>query len=193
MKMLSRHRRDRIPTSQSLENAALFYLGRFAASEASLRRVLENRLRRAALQNPSFAQDETLRNHLRGIIDVIIVKHRKTGALNDAAYAETKTASWRRAGRSARAIRQRLGKSGVASTIVKQALDQNADNENEDAAELKAALTLARRRKLGAFRKGAAGLDQGRKDLATLARAGFSFDVARRALGGCADDVADDI
>ena len=41
MKMLSRGRHDRIPTLKSMENAVLFYLGRYAASAASLQRVLD--------------------------------------------------------------------------------------------------------------------------------------------------------
>jgi regulatory protein len=149
---------------------------------------------RAALQNPPFAQDDAARKELGIVINAIIEKHKKTGALNDTAYAETKTASLRRAGRSARAIRQRLGKSGVATAIVSRVLAQSADHGNGENAELKAALTLARRRKLGPFRKNVAGPDQRRKDLATLARAGFSFDVARQVLGGrAADDDVNDI
>jgi SOS response regulatory protein OraA/RecX len=45
------------PTPERLANAALYYLSRYAASEASLRRVLENRVRRAAMRDEAFAAD----------------------------------------------------------------------------------------------------------------------------------------
>ena len=178
----ARARAARIPTAQSLEGTALYYLGRYAASEFSLRRVLENRLRRTERLNPLFAGDEDLQERLRAAIDAIVEKHKKSGALNDAAFAEMKTAGWRRAGRSARAIRMRLGQKGVARGAIEQALNKNTEDGDTEDAELKAALALAKRRKLGAFRQKPAAPDQSRKDLATLARAGFSLDVARHAL-----------
>jgi len=179
----SRPRSIAIPTVRNLENQALFYLSRYASSESGLRRVLENKLRRAAMQNPAFANDDALQNQLHAVIDVIVEKHKKTGALDDAAFAEMKTANWRRAGRSARAIRLRLGKNGVARDLVDQALDQSAEGENAEDAELKAALALAKRRRLGPFRqKSSDDPDRKRKDLAALARAGFSLDVARKVL-----------
>jgi len=187
MKMLSSKRRGKMPTRQSLEGAALYYLSRYAASEFSLRRVLANRLRRAARHNPLFAKDEDLQKQLQAAIESIVEKHRKTGILNDASYAELKMSAWRRAGRSARAIRQRLGRSGVATDIIDQTLDREGDSENENDAEYRAALTLARRCKLGPFRKKAADDGRRHKDLAALARAGFSLAVARRVLKTQAD------
>lgn len=177
MRKAARHFRP--PTPESLANVALAYLSRFAASEASLRRVLENRIRRTALHNPAFAADKGAQDRLRASIAIIVEKHRKTGVLNDAAYAETKLRSLRRAGRSARMIRQKLGHAGVDRDIIARAL---AGAEDASEAELKAARQLARRRKLGLFRAGEADAARRQKDLAVLARAGFSLDIARQAL-----------
>lgn len=185
-------RAKKIPTAQSLEGAALFYLSRYAASEFSLRRVLENRLRRAARHNQDFANDRAAQNHLRETIQAIIEKHKRTGVLNDAAYAEMKTASLRRAGRSARAIKQRLGQRGIAPRVIEGTLNKSVDEEGGEEAEIKAALILARRRKLGPYRAKPADPDQRRKDLAILARAGFSFDIARKVLGKSIDDLAEE-
>jgi regulatory protein len=181
-------RAHKIPTARNLENVALYYLSRYAASEFSLRRVLENRIRRAARRNPQFAGDETAQRQLRDAIKAIIEKHKKTGALNDAAYAEMKTASFRRAGRSARAIKQRLGKSGIALRVIEGTLEKSNEEQGREETEIKAALILARRRKLGPFRTKPADPEQRRKDLAILARAGFSFDIARKVLGMTVDE-----
>jgi regulatory protein len=181
MKMRANARHMRIPTAQDLEKAALFYLSRFAASESSLRRVLQNRLRKTALRNPQFAADNELRNQLHDAIDVIVGKHKKSGVLNDENFAALKISSLRRAGRSARAIRQRLGRKGVAPATIESMLAR--EEEGGDEGDLKAARKLAQRRHLGSFRKGADTPEIRRKEMAIMARAGFSLDTVRLALG----------
>ncbi len=190
--MHKRHSAIVIPTAESLARAALDYLGRFAASEEGLRRVLRNRLRRVALRDDTFAADDVKQKSLQQEIENIIVRFKKSGALNDGAFAEMKAGNLRRAGRSRRYIQQKLAQSGVRQGAVAEALetvdaDQSSD-EVQDNAELQAAMTLARRRRLGKYRATKPDAEQGRKDLGTLARAGFSLDVARRALGASTED-----
>ena len=172
----------KIPTPQSLANVALHYLGCYAASEASLRRVLTNRLRRAAMDRPEFRDDIETTQALMEVIEKIIASHKKTGALNDVVFAETKVNSLRRQGRSRRVIQQKLSAKGIGGDITAAALEQNADGDEPEEVEWKAALALARRRKLGSFRQKPADEDRKRKDFAALARAGFSSSIARRVL-----------
>jgi regulatory protein len=163
--------------------AALTYLGCYAASESSLRRMLENRIRRAAFRHTAFAADKEAQAKLRAAIETIIAKHRRMGILNDAAYAAMKTASARRSGKSARTIRLKLGQKGVAREAIEKALSNSAEGEDAIEAELKAARTLARRRKWGLFRGKPADPLMQRKEFAAMARAGFSLDVIRQVLG----------
>jgi regulatory protein len=175
----------KIPTPQSLANVALYYLGRYAASEASLQRVLENRLRRVALENPSFAADHEKQSALRSAIETIIEGHKKTGAVNDAAFAETRINSLRRQGRSRRAIQQKLCAKGIRGEVLSAAFVQHEDGDEPQEVELKAATALARRRKFGPFRKtvdDAVDQDRQRKEIAAMARAGFSIDMIRKVL-----------
>lgn len=189
MQKKNRTRHIKTPTPDSLKNAALFYLSRYAASENSLRRVLNNRLRRAVMLDAIFASDNEKQNSLRKVIDEIIEHHKKSGGLNDAAFAETKINSLRRAGRSRRSIQQRLSHKGVAAHVITEMLEKSDDGEDPRTTDIKAALYLARKRKLGKFRGEKAPLDRRQKDLATLARAGFSLDIARQVLG---EDTSDD-
>jgi regulatory protein len=173
----------KIPTLSSLSNVALHYLGRYMASEASLRRVLTNRLRRVSMENPSFAADHDLQATLRSAIETIIERHIKAGALNDATFAETKIQSWRRQGRSKNAIKQRLALKGIPQSLIEQALVQSDEqNDGEEDAEWRAALALAKKRKIGPFGKQDAGVIKKKKDFGMLARAGFSSAIARRLL-----------
>ncbi len=102
------------------------------------------------------------------------------GVLDDAAYAESRARSLGRGGRSRRAIEAHLLQHGVAPELVQAALPEERD------AELGAALMQARRRRIGPF--ASPGEDKPddpasrNKALAMLARAGFSRDVAERAL-----------
>ena len=181
----------RIPTPESLGRAALRYLERYAASEASLRRVLANRIRRAAVFHPAFAADRVRQGELQAAIDRIAALHKRTGALNDPALAEMKVASLRRAGRSARAIRQKLALQGLSKTDVAKALDAH-DAESGDDADRRAARACARRRRLGPFRVPPDDTpERRRKDFAALARAGFASVIIRDILNlrsGEADD-----
>jgi regulatory protein len=177
-----KNKKRKIPNAPYLANVALHYLGRYAASEASLRRVLTNRIYRAGMDHPDFAADAEKKRELHSAIEAIIETHKRTGIINDAVFAEMKVGSLRRQGKSRRMIQQKLGVKGVSGAIVAAALDQNADGAEPQDVELKAALALAKKRRLGPFRQTPADDDRRRKDFATLARAGFSSAIARQAL-----------
>ncbi len=179
----------RMPTPESLDNAAAAYLSRFAASEAGLRRVLENRIRRAVIFKGNADIDETALGVLRVAIDRIVEKHVRIGAVNDAAFAEMKIASMRRGGKSSRRIMDKLREKGIDRKLAAKAMERHdEDDAPEGGSELAAARTFARRRRLGAWRKGEAAEGAARKDYATMARAGFSRDVIREILGGTLRD-----
>jgi regulatory protein len=95
-------------------------------------------------------------------------------ALDDRAFAEISSRSGMRSGRSKRAVAQRLTRKGVARDTAAEAVEQMDD--------LFAAVALARKRAFGPFRK--VELDDKRKakEFSAFARAGFSFDIARKAL-----------
>ena len=155
-----------------LERWALSYLGRYASSAENLRRVLMRRVRRHA---PNAAQRAKIQ------IDEIVVRYQEAGLLDDAAYAAGRVASLHRRGDSLRAIRTRLAAKGVASEVAAEAV--SALREEAADPDLAAACAFARRRRLGAFRRGAA---DRRRELAAFARAGFSRRIAEAVLG-CRD------
>lgn len=190
---MSKNKRTiKIPTAQRLQNAALYYLSRYAASEESLRRVLHNRIRRAARAHPDFAADHGKHNELRAAIETIIASHKKSGAVNDAAVAEMKVRNLRRAGRSQNFIRQKLSGRGLSKPTIENALhNHDAEEAGDDGAdaELKAAAIYIRRKRLGSHRPPLRQKDGDRqRDFANLARAGFSAAVIRTILASTPDD-----
>jgi regulatory protein len=161
-------------TSERLEKAALDYLERFASSRANLVRMLERRVRRAALAAP-----ETDVAALEVAIDAIVLKFAHAGLLNDAAYAEQAALSLFRRGLPPRRIAATLRRKGVGEKDIRRALAALAEVASEP--ELAAACAFVRRRRLGPCR-GRARNERRARDLAALARAGFSLEVARRVL-----------
>ena len=92
--------------------------------------------------------------------------------LDDRAYAEIRTASASRSGHSKRRISRDLGLKGVEKNLIVSAV--------QDIDDFAAARTYARKRGFGPFRK--VPLDDRRKlkEMAALARNGFSAELARR-------------
>lgn len=160
------------PDAASLRQAALTHLARYSTTEAGLLRVLSRRVERWAYR--AEAAPEIAAECMRAARDVVagLVA---TGIVDDAAYAAGRARALHRAGRSRRAITAALQAKGVSAAQAAQPDDPEA--------EFAAALLYASRRRMGPFGTGAeADADQRRRNLARMARAGFSGDVARRAL-----------
>lgn len=169
------------PDAQTLHDAALAHLARYAATEAGLRRVLERRVDRWQRQAQRTGLDaEAIATQAAAAVHAVrevVARLVKAGAVNDAAYAESRARSLVRAGRSHRAVSAYLVAKGVDPTTAATAMPA------QDESELAAALVLARKRRIGPFRQGQAPDEAGRRrELGVLARAGFSRSVAHQAL-----------
>ena len=162
-------------TQKKLERQALHYLERFSASEESLRRVLKRKIALNQRHHPALDTDLAT-----GWAENLLVRFRQAGLINDVAYTEGRISTLRRRGDSARMIRERLRSKGIAGSLIDEALtDHAADMGGAAAAELAAAIAFARRRRLGPFRDHHQRPDIDQRDLAVLARAGFSAALAR--------------
>lgn len=159
-------------TMESLEKAALGYLERYASSAANLRRVLMRRVERAARAGAC--------ERAKGarMADEVVERYRARNLLNDRAYAEGRVQTLHRQGRSRTRIAQTLAAKGVAREEIDRALA--AFEAETPEADLVAALALARRRRLGPYRAAGQRSKFRQRDLAALARAGFSLEIARR-------------
>lgn len=168
-------RRPKIPrkiSATSLDNAALYYLGRYATSSQNLRRVLVRRVARAAKHHDTDIEACTL------MVDQLITRYLEAGLLDDVLYARTQGASLNRRGKSLRVIRGWLAQRGVDPDIIDDAIKALSREVGEP--DLAAAIAYARRRRFGPFRQKDKTPQQQDKELAAFARAGFSYGLARR-------------
>jgi len=161
-------------TAKHLENVALWYLQRFAASADSLRRVLLRRVEKSARAH------DTDREEGAALVEDIVTRFRASGLLDDRLYAEGRTLSLHRRGVSAQGIRARLRAKGVGAEDIDAALatlqDESADPD------FAAAVAYARRRRIGPYRTRGDREELRERDLAALARQGFDYDTARRVI-----------
>jgi regulatory protein len=157
-----------------LYQSALYYLGRYAASTSSVRRVLGRRVTKYA------AEDGVDVEVAFGWIDGIIERLTRSGVLDDAGFAAARARSLFGRGLSARMIRLKLAEKGLGREVIDQAMDLLA--EEHDDLDLTAARRFVQRRRLGPFRTAPAREGQHNRDLAAMARAGFAFGVARKVL-----------
>lgn len=155
-------------TKQYLENAALYYLQRYATSAGNFRRVM----RRKIMRSCHFHKDDPEKFY--PLVDDLVTRYLASGLLNDEGFAQAKVSSLRRLGRSKNAIMAKLAAKGLPKSAVEDALQGHDDEETE----LQAALKLVKRKKLG---KATDPKDR-QKEMAVLGRAGFSFEIARAAL-----------
>lgn len=173
-------------TETYLHNAALYYLQRFAASSAQFRKVMQRKIdlscRHHTDQNPEDCQT---------LLDKLVARFQENGLLNDGTYARGMVITLRRRGISERAIFMKLQNKGLSEGQIKDALeDFNAENDTNTAeSEYRAALKLARKKRVGPYAVAEFEYDRA---LSAFARAGFSFDVARRVLGMSVEDLNDD-
>ena len=165
---MARPRAQRPLTPLRLERYAAWYLERYPAPSPHLRKMLHRRMDRAE-------DCQVDGSHVEAIIARLV----QAGFVNDVQYAADKARSLHRRGNAPRAIRAKLASKGLYGDVVDQAIRDLGEH-----AELDSAQTYARKRRLGAWASDSPSRERYQKDLAKLARRGFSYDVARRALEG---------
>ena len=173
-------RQPRKISAQYLRNAALFYLQRFSSSSENLRNVLMRKVRRSALVHDTDLEECAI------WVDDIIQRYQETGLLDDAAYAQAKARALRDRGNSNKSIRMKLMSKGIPAMAVDEALNVVADRDGS--AEMDAAVSFARRRKIGPFGPPETREERRGKGLAAMARAGFTYDMALKIIDAESDE-----
>ena len=195
-----RRRRPPEATPKYLRNFARYYLERYPSSSGHLRRLLLAKVARSARAHGGDPERDAGAG--AATVEALIAELLGAGLLDDARYARERVRVLHRRGASARAIRAGLRAKEIESDDIDRALAGLREEAAEP--ELAAALTYARRRRLGPYRspearagRGEKGLgEKGRgekglraKDLAALGRKGFGYDLTRRVID--TDDLAE--
>ena len=160
-----------------LYNSGLAYLQRFPASSSHFRSVMMRKIDKSCRAHTDQNRDECAK-----MLDDLIPKFQELGLLDDAAYLKGMVVSLRRRGLSSAVIRLRLQQKGYKADEISEELNKHDAEEYESAenGDINAALIFARKKRLGPFDKENRKTPE--KSLATMARAGYSYDIAKKVL-----------
>jgi regulatory protein len=167
-------RQPRPVTASYLRNAALHYLKQRSASRAMVRQTLvrraKSRLQVRALEAETLA-------HIEGALDALVADK----LIDDATFARGRKATLQHKGLPTRRIVQGLKLKGIDAETIEATLSDGVD-------DLAQARRYAQRRRLGTWSRKVDSPEQRRKDLAAMARAGFSYGVASQALAAAEEE-----
>jgi regulatory protein len=166
-------------TRLKVEQMALAYVNRFDCTATKLKRHLAERVKKQGGHDDAEAW-----------IAELVERYLGSGVLNDARFAKNLATQLTTRGKSSRMISQKLAMRGVPSEVAQDLM--TARRQDEPNAELDAARAFARKRRLGPHREPEKRAEYRQKDLAALARQGFSFDTAKKALGTLGGEGDDD-
>ena len=175
-------------TAKTLENAATIYLERYPSTAEGLRRVLSRRVRKAEIAEAPVVVN------VNQVIEAIVARFVHAGVIDDKAFAQTKARALHRRGTSTRLTRQKLKIAGIDGDTFDKAmkgLDQELDTDPRQR-EWRAAVALARRRRLGPFRPKDR-KEHRNRDLAAMARGGFEYELARKVIDAVDADALDEV
>lgn len=159
-------------TKQKLERAAYAYLERYATSVENFRRVLMRRVHKSARLHGTDPEEGAV------WAEDLVKRFQSSGILDDSMYTSARAASLHRRGVSARGITMKMSAKGVPSDVIETALEDLADIVSGDP-DVQAAINYARRRRIGVFRRENRP-EYRKRDLASLGRQGFSYEIAKR-------------
>ncbi|MBB3905160.1 RecX family transcriptional regulator [Methylobacterium brachythecii] len=148
-----------------------------------LRRVLARRVEKRSrdrLEEPAEHSE---------LIEATVARAVRAGLVDDARFTNARLATLRRRGTSTRKAGAALAAKGVDRATVEAALAmEREESEAGETAEEVAARAFARRRRIGPHRPADTRPAHRERDLAAMARAGFSYSVGKAVIDADANE-----
>ena len=146
---------------------AIYYLSKYSSSKKNLEFILKKKIRR-------LSEEKKIRFQLYNEIHFIIEKLEKLNLINDQVFVESKIQSLQHQVKSKNYIKQYSLQKGIDKQLIEDQI--SLFYENNKNLEKENALKFAKKRNL-------LGSDQDyQKKLSKMARAGFSYDIAKEIL-----------
>ncbi len=146
---------------------AIYYLSKYSSSKKNLEFILKKKIRR-------LSDEKKIRFQLYNEIQIIIEKLEKLNLINDQVFVESKIQSLQYQAKSKNYIKQYLLQKGINKALIEKQISLFYDNNKN--LEKENAFKFAKKRNL---------LDSDQdyqKKLSKMARAGFSYDIAKEIL-----------
>ncbi len=168
-----RHKGAPRPLDQAgLERLGLFYVGRYATTQAKLRTYLTRKVRERGWKDAAAPA-----------VDAIVERFVELGYIDDEAFALARGEALQRRGFGARRIGVTLRSAGIAGDAADAVREQLEDGA------FAAALRFARRRKIGPYAAAPADRAAQQKAFAAMMRAGHPGEIVRKVLGATLEEL----
>ncbi|MCP5382223.1 MAG: RecX family transcriptional regulator [Kordiimonadaceae bacterium] len=171
-------------TKEFIQKAAYRHLERYATSEANLKFILNRKVDRQ-LVNIDNAED--LRQEARIWVMDAVKKCVELGLVNDQLYAEAKINAYLNSGNSLNIAKNKLRSKGLSTRLISEMVSEIEEKSPD--INFISAIKYAKKRRFGPYRIRKANEDTERKEQASMARAGFSFDEIMRVLKADGEDL----
>lgn len=162
-------------TESYLTNSGQFYLDRFPASVGQFRTVMMRKIKKSCAHHAEQDLAACI-----AMLNTVIEKFERIGFLNDEGYAQGLVRSLQSRGWPKNRIIMRLKMKNISTDIIEPIFEDNPRDEFTNA------LIWVKRKKFGAYDMRNRTFE---KSMAAMARAGFDFDTAKRALALSTEEI----
>ena len=169
-----KNKKDLETSIDEIRNFAYAYLEKYSPSKQQLRTYLFIKLIK-------INQRKSSKKQIFNLNDTVITSLEDQKLLSDKYYSNAKSKSLLKKGYSLNKIRYNLIKKGIEEKYIKDSISKIKENESDP--DFFSAIKICRRRRIGPCREESNRPLFYKKDIAILARSGFSYEVSKRVLG----------
>tara|TARA_B100000315_G_C14531843_1_gene566587 strand:- start:897 stop:1457 length:561 start_codon:yes stop_codon:yes gene_type:complete len=169
-----KNKKDLETKINEIRDYAYSYLEKFSSSKQQLRIYLFKKLIKKK-------QNISSKKEIFNLIDTVIASLIDKKLLSDKYYSDAKSKAFLKRGYSLNKIRYNLIKKGIDEKYIKASISNIQANESDP--DFFSAIKLCKRRRIGPCREESNRTLFYKKDIAILARSGFSYELSKKVLG----------
>ena len=168
-----KNKKDLEKTIDEIRNFAYSYLEKYSPSKQQLRIYLFKKLIKTK-------QNISSKKEIFNLIDSIITTLVDNKFISDKHYSDIKSKTFLKRGYSLNKIRYSLIKKGIDEKYIKASISKIKEKESDP--DFFSAIKLCKKRRIGAIREENNRSLFYKKDIAILARSGFSYELSKKIL-----------
>ena len=168
-----KNKKDLETTIDDIRNFAYLYLEKYNASKQQLRTYLVKKLIKKR-------QKISSKKEIFNLIDSIITTLVDNKFISDKHYSDIKSKTFLKRGYSLNKIRYSLIKKGIDEKYIKASISKIKEKESDP--DFFSAIKLCKKRRIGPIREESNRSLFYKKDIAILARSGFSYELSKKIL-----------
>ena len=168
-----KNKKDLEKTIDEIRNFAYSYLEKYSPSKQQLRIYLFKKLIKTKQNIPS-------KKEIFNLIDSIIATLIDNKFISDKHYSDIKSKTFLKRGYSLNKIRYSLIKKGIDEKYIKASISKIKEKESDP--DFFSAIKLCKKRRIGPIREENNRSLFYKKDIAILARSGFSYELSKKIL-----------